>query len=509
MTSKSANPTPTEVASGLGLREVNTDRVIDLIAVDTLLLMHRAPNTTPKMKQRIEKVWKEWHPGGTWEDDAEPITSVMLMGPPGHGKTTSYREACKKVARALNMEYLEGEKLAAVDVIDPEKHFVFVVQDTAGVVSALEWLGLPTKEKMKIIEASEQGGKDVYAMGRLFAPEMIKVMAASGACVLLDDLPNAQPGIQNVALSLTETHSYNSLRLPHAYIGATGNLGATDGTSTNRVSSALINRMRVLFIQDKLPSFIQRGTERYHDQIGDAAVLSFLNRHDECFTEWPDAAKPRPHATPRSWDKFIVYARRSVRKAGSLAAAMVDLPTEASALLGPAVASKYESYMNAYIKSADPIARDIIMKGEYDKKTMEKRTAEGLSGSGQSFFYQLGMALSDYAAKKVLLDGGKTEVAMTRLVEGLMLIQDQSSMNQALDNFKRVLAIKAEHLSNPSSEKSRELKQDVKQQFLDILVKHPECSAEVRSSLIRVMSNSAQYESAHARRQRRTGNAPK
>lgn len=504
--SKNANPTPTEIAAQLGLREVDTDRVINMIANDTLLLMHRAPKTSAKMKQRIEKVWKDWHAAGTWEDDNEQVTSVLLVGPPGHGKTTAFREACKKVSRALGMEFLEGDKLDATDVIDPEKHFVFVCQEAAGVVSGLEWLGLPTKEKMK---AQAEGGDDQYAMGRLFSPQLVKAQAAAGACVLLDDFLNAQPGIQNIGLPLTETHSYNNLRLTHSYIGLTGNLGAQDGTTTNGMSAALRNRVRTLFVQDTQPEFVRRATERYHDQIGDAAIVSFLGRHDECFTEWPDPTKKGGYATPRSWDKFMVLARRAVRENGSLAAAMLDLPMHAHSLLGPTVASKYESYMNAYIKSADPIARDIIMKGEYDKKTMEKRTAEGLSGSGQSFFYQLGMALSDYAAKKVLLDGGKTEVAMTRLVEGLMLIQDQSSMNQALDNFKRVLAIKAEHLSNPSSEKSRELKQDVKQQFLDILVMHPECSAEVRSSLIRVMSNSAQYESAHARRQRRTGNAPK
>lgn len=500
----SQTATPTQLAASLGLREVDTDRVINMIANDTLLLMHRA-NASPAMKKKIEKVWKDWHPNGTWEDDKEQVTSVLLVGPPGHGKTTAFKEASKKVALALGMKFLENADLDGVEVIDPEKHFVFVSQEAAGVVSALEWLGLPTKDRLKDAEKVEDQS---VVMGRLYSARLVKAQRACGACILLDDFLNAQPGIQNVGLPLSEEHRFNDLNLTHCYIGLTGNLGAQDGTTTNGISAALRNRTRILFVQDKLPSFIQRATERYRDQIGDAAILSFLGRHDECFTEWPDPTKKGGYATPRSWDKFTVQARRTVREHGSLQMAMADLPLHAHSLLGPVVASKYEAYMNAYIKSADPIARDIIMNGKYNRETMEKRAAEALSGPGQSFFYQLGTALSDYAAKKVLLDGDH-KVAMARLVDGLMLIQDQSSMNMALDNFKRVLAIKSENLSYQSDDKNRELKPEIKQDFCDVLVKHQECSPEIRASLIRVLSNSAQFESAHARRQRRTGAGPK
>ncbi len=492
-------PTPTELATSLGLRNVDTDRVINMIANDTLLLMHR--QASPEMKKKIEKVWQEWHPNGTWEDDNEQVTSILLVGPPGHGKTTSFKEASKKVARALGMQFLENADLDAVDKIDPEKHFVFVSQEAAGVVSALEWLGLPTKQRLKDADREEDQS---VVMGRLYSARLIKAQNALGACVLLDDFLNAQPGIQNVGLPLSEEHRYNDLNLTHCYIGLTGNLGAQDGTTTNGISSALRNRTRMLFIQDQLSKFELRAQERYRDQIGDALVTSFLGRHDECFTEWPDPAKKGPYATPRSWDKFTVLSRRAVRENGSLKAAVADLVLHAQSTLGPVVAQKYEGYVNAYVKSADPIAQDIINKGEWNKAVMEKKTAEALSGDGQAFFYQLGSALADYATKKVLKDGDH-KPAMRRLVQGLMLIQDQSSMNAALDNFKRVLAIKSETLSHVADGNRRELKPAIKQDFCDILVAHDECTEEIRGSLIRVLSNSAQFETAQTRRQRRVG----
>jgi hypothetical protein len=474
MSAANNSPKIEALAQNLGLREVDTNQVIRQIARDILLSMHGKDN--------------------------EQITSILLVGPPGHGKTTSFKEASKLVASALGMEFLENAKLDAVDRIDPDKHFVFVSQETAGVVSALEWLGLPSKAILQ--DGSPDG---VPVMGRLYSARLRKAEMAGGSCVLLDDFLNASPSIQNVGLSLTEEKRFNDLNLTKSYIGLTGNLGAHDGTHTSPVSTALRNRCRVLFIQDKQPNFVARVQSRYRDAIGDAAVLGFMNRHDECFAEMPDPKQRGGYATPRSWDKFIVEARRAVRAAGgSLAGAMEDLSMNSAALLGLAVSQKYVGYMNSYIKSADPLAREIIMEGRFDKKKIEEKMKEGLSAEGQYFNYQLAIALSDYAAIKVVKDNGDYKQAVERFVQGVLPL-DTVNFNMAVDNFKRVLAVKMESLSQKISDTRRDLKPEVKQAICSLFVANPECNDVNRDNVIRVMSDMNLYEDARARRTRRTG----
>jgi flagellar biosynthesis GTPase FlhF len=106
MSAANNSPKIEALAQNLGLREVDTNQVIRQIARDILLSMHGKGNK--KLDAKIEKVYSEWNKGAKWEDDNEQITSILLVGPPGHGKTTSFKEASKLVASALGMEFLEN-----------------------------------------------------------------------------------------------------------------------------------------------------------------------------------------------------------------------------------------------------------------------------------------------------------------------------------------------------------------------------------------------------------------
>ena len=486
------------LAESLGLRESDTSTVIDRIAFDLLLSMH---GKSEGLNKKIEAVYKEWT-GADWFKDNDGLTSLLLVGPPGHGKTTSFKEASKKVAKALGMRYLENADLDVVPIqqIDPENDFVLVTQEAAGVVSALEWLGLPRAIKLGKVDGQEH---EQEAMGRLYSERLLKAQKSGGSTILLDDFLNASPSIQNVGLALSEERRFNDLNLRNSLIGLTGNLGSHDGTNTSQLSTALRNRCRIYFIQDKLEEFVMRAQSRWTDDVGDAATLGFLRRSSEHFAKMPDVKQRGGFPSPRSWDKFIVTARRAVRRAnGSLAHAVKDLNDEASSLLGLDVGLAYTAYMNAYIKSADPLARAAIMDGKFDRAGFRKQMETNMSGDQQYFAYQFAMAASDYAANKIASDGGKLEVGLQRFVEAILPL-DGTSFSLAVDNFKRNLANKVESLSQ-KMKNGREINMETKTIISNAFAKHPDCTKENRDDVINVLSDRDKYQSTAGRRRQRS-----
>lgn len=510
-----------QLAQSLGLRESETSVIIDRIAFDILTSMY---GKSEKLDKKIRDVYKEWTNGADWFEDKDGLTALLLVGPPGHGKTTSFKEASKKVAKALGMRYLENAGLDVVPLhdrpvldddgepvmnddgtpkvirgIDPENDFVLVTQEAAGVVSALEWLGLPRAIKLGKVpgEKNEQ-----EAMGRLYSERLLKAQKAGGSTILLDDFLNASPSIQNVGLALSEERRFNDLNLQNSLVGLTGNLGSHDGTNTSPLSTALRNRCRIYFIQDKLEEFVMRAQSRWTDTIGDAATLGFLRRAPEWFAKMPDVKQRGGFPTPRSWDKFIVSARRAVARAGgSLAHASRDLNDESSALLGLDVGQAYTAYMNAYIKSADPLARAAIIDGKFDRNAFKKQMESNMSGDNQYFAYQFAMAASDYAANKIASDG-KLDQGLARFVDAVLPL-DGPNLNLAIDNFKRNLANKVESMSS-KLKNGREISMEIKHQISNAFATHPECTKENRENVIDVLSDRDKYQSVAARRRQRS-----
>lgn len=511
------------LAVSLGLREADTGATIDRIAFDILRSMY---GKSDALDEKIRATYKEWTGGATWFDDTDETTALLLVGPPGHGKTTAFKEASKKVAQALGMRYLQNADLDNVPLndeyylddngniekdqdgnpkikrrgIDPEKDFVLVTQEAAGVVSALEWLGLP--RAIKLGKASPDARAEQEAMGRLYSERILKAQKAGGATILLDDFLNASASIQNVGLALAEERRFNDLNLRNALIGLTGNLGAHDGTNTSPLSTALRNRCRIFLIKDKLEDFVQRAQTRWTDAIGDAATLGFLRRSPEWFAKMPNVKERGGFPSPRSWDKFIVVARRAVaRSQGSLAHAIGDIQDEASSLLGLEVGQAYNAYMNAYIKSADPLARAAILDGKFDSKAFRKQQDTNMSGDNQYFSYQFAMAASDYAASKIASDG-KMQPALDRFVDAVLQL-DGPNFNLAIDNFKRNLANKVESMS-AKVKNQRDLSIEVKTEISNAFVKHPDCSIESRENVISVLSDLDKYQTVGQRRRQRT-----
>lgn len=492
-----------DVAKGLGLEELDTEIAVQYIARDILFTLHRSADTARKHK--IEKLFQEWYPNGMFYDDGSPINSILLIGPPGQGKTTSFKVAAKMVANGLGMRYLEnGDIDAALDGggITPND-FVFVSQETAGVVSSLEWAGLPTSKKQK-----GPNGEERKVMGRLYSQRLQAIADAGGGLLLLDDFMNASPSIQNVGLSLTEEKRYGDLSLDKAYVGLTGNLGSIDGTHTAKTSSALRNRCQIFFTQDKVQNYIKRvqTDPRYRDEVGDAAVCGFLDRYNQYFASMPDPKQAGGYNTPRSWDKFLAEVRRIIYANGGRQGALrglQDIRRKAASLLGHEVAHQYTTYLRSMMDLADPLARQVIMEGKLDQDTLRKKFKEGYSAEEQHFAYQYALALADYCAIKITKDKGKLDEAVTRFALGLTALEG-AAFTFGMNAFKSKLANQIDSLSEKGPDGARELTQQVKVQIAKIVAQHPQCTKEQIRDMVDALSNVDKVGSGMARRSRRS-----
>ena len=492
-----------ETAKALGLEELDTEIAIGYIANDILTTMHRT--ASKPMQVKIEKLFQEWNPHGIFHDDLLPINSTLLIGPPGQGKTTAFKVASKMVANGLGMQYLENG--AIDDALEKhgkitENDFVFVSQETAGVVSSLEWAGLPTAKLQK----GADGKPDRKVMGRLHSQRLEALADAGGGCLLLDDFMNASPSIQNVGLSLTEEKRYGDLSLAKTYVGVTGNMGSIDGTNTSKTSSALRNRLKIFFTQDRLTNFVKRiqTDPKYRDEVGDVAVCGFLERNNQYFASMPDPKMMGGYNTPRSWDKFIAEARRIVYANGGRAGgprALPDLRRVASALLGHEVAHQFTTYLRAMMDHADPLARQVIMEGKLDQDTLKKKFKDGYSASEQHFAYQYALALAEWTAVKISKDKGDLREAVTRFALGITAL-DGSSFTFGINAFKAKLANQLENLSEKQADGTRELTQKTKIEIAKIISEHPQCNKDQVRNMIDALSNSDKLSSLTARRSR-------
>ena len=524
------------LAQSIGLKDVDTSAAIDAIAFDMLFGMYRHSPRDPRaqlaefserlarripdaerraqaaagldeftdeaLNRKIEAAFENWTRGAKWIDGGDKVKSIMLLGPPGQGKTTSFKRAAMKVASALGLAF----KLNPADrePIGPGD-YLFVSVECSGENQATTFVGIPAK--------TTDSATGIEFMSKLVNKRLAMATAASGACVLLDDFPNAAPSVQNVGLSLTDEKRIQGLNLDHVYVGLTGNLGSLDGTHTTRLSTALRSRCKIFFTQDTLENWIDRAQRKYKDDLGDAAVVGFLRREPQLFAEMPDSRKQGGFACPRAWDHFVEDARRAIAKQGGSgkgeARAIPEIQLLASSLLGLEVGQKVHAYYHSLMLGADPIARRVVADGHFDEQTFKERFKDGYSADSQFFAYQFAVALADYASqalagsKNYNLDLGrnpKMRTVVERFAKGALAVNDDT-FAFAIDHFKAKLANQVEEWSHKVDAR-RALTTEVKKTLGRIISEAKDFTAEKRQVLIDSLSDIDKFQSAARRRAR-------
>ncbi|MEM8766067.1 MAG: hypothetical protein AAGE43_01380 [Pseudomonadota bacterium] len=386
--------------SEIALQEATTDQIIDRLMLDMLQRFH-STGKNPELDARIESVWQSLR-GVPFLPRS--VTPTYLRGYPGQGKTTSYRVAAMRVAALLNVAYVENP---ADDFVPNGQELLFVVQELSGQVSAVDFGGIPNVQEFTTLEGSTQPFMTKLANKRLAA-----LKHAGAAVLLLDDFSNASPNIQNVALSILMENRFQGLDLGNALIGATGNLGTSDGTHVSATSNSIVTRVANFLVSDTLEHWIERTQREYPDEIGDAGLAGFLRRYPDCFHMPKRSRDGVPYPCPRSWSLFvpklreILFTYRKLQEnEPSEVFPFAELEFEAAGFLGLEVANKLASYYLSFMQLSDPLAQQLVASGEWAEDalaTFRKEYARGYAASAQQFGYQFMTALADYCAKAFL-----------------------------------------------------------------------------------------------------------
>lgn len=315
------------------------------------------------INKKIEDVYKKWTGGMEYLKQNRRSAPISLLGPPGHGKTTAFREAAKRVAKALDMVYMEDP---ADGVYIDSNTFVFSVLQLGGQVTTTAIAGIPSKNSKR----NEQG--DVESFMTLLPEYRIVGLQKSGASLLLlDDFPNASESVQNgVGLQLTNEGKLNGLNLENTYIGVTGNLGsAYDGTNTYKTSAAFSSRTQTYAVRDNFEDFQERTLRRVSDQLGDVYLVSFFELYKNKFDSLENRnEKQGGFTSPRSIDNCIDELRKKVYRAGgtdNIFTITNELKTLAISMLGIDTGTEFGAYLDGINNSAYPYAKKLVETKKY------------------------------------------------------------------------------------------------------------------------------------------------
>lgn len=189
--------------------------------------------------------------------------TVLLLGPPGIGKTQIAREVARQV----------GGKAWVNDL-------------SSSLVEDLKGLPRPDGDVMtfipdhKLHEACQDGAKGVF---------------------VLDDLPAADRSLQVAARQLSlERRMHNHVLSDDVLVVVTGNR-RSDGAAASTLPSHFRNSVTIIDVEANLDDY----AEWYKTTTLPSAVLSFLTYRPAHLSQLPDKASENgAFATPRSWHAF-------------------------------------------------------------------------------------------------------------------------------------------------------------------------------------------------------------
>ncbi len=446
-----------EIATKLHLPMAQTNDLIDLISNDMLRSIYRYPPKVPNPKggsdiegvlseedkefnQKVDAVHREWNNGAPFPPyRRNKVRGTSAAGSPGHGKTTVFEVAAERVARAMNMRFLNPIDLEHVPLEEINKNtFVFISEETAGMISAMEFFGMPSEGRT---------ANGTRYMGRLFTLQLQKLMKAGAGVCLLDDFSNAHEHIQDVGLSLVDRRRNGELILTNTYFGVTGNLGGLDDTNAKRMSAALRGRMRTYLVHDTVENFLNRllTNPKYQDELGSAFLRPFfLRTKDRYFSAIPLRGKQGGFPSPRTWLDAMEETRDALHRHGGrdgAAAARYDIKNILEASVGLECASAFDTFMEAVLLGAEPLAAELISTGKVNETKFKAAKSEGGFTPQDMFFEnQFALALVDHTINKILKDKSLKE-GIERFGKGLGMITDDASFELALEELQTRMVI--------------------------------------------------------------------
>lgn len=348
----------------------------------------------------IERAYQEFT-GKTFTPDlmmARP-RPMCLIGPPGQGKTESFKQAAKTFCNLMDYEYL----------FLPDEHtpindnsFVLASLELAGETSNLAVAGIPASVEYK--ETLDDGRVIVRKqMDRVPNASFVQLQRCAAGIYLFDDITSADKAIMNTLLSVIDEGDIQGNRLPmNVFRGATGNLGKQDNTASEQMSSALKTRFKTLFMYLNRSSFMEIMENKYPSTSPAVSMLmSFLESNQSFYNTTPKQNSYESFASPRSLENLLtqlceIDACNANNSDNELY--RKEVYRYSHALCGSDFAQNFATHCYMHRSHAIPIARELIQNGKLSPKyqaIFDQNYGDGISNKKSDFAMQISYALVD------------------------------------------------------------------------------------------------------------------
>lgn len=423
-------------------------------------LFRRYRGARPDMEERLQAAHVKRYGIPMRKVTEDNVRAMYLESPPGHGKTTTHRVACKEFADMLGMNFVENPSLQQMQRGKIDKDcFVFSTVNLGGATSKHEIGGLMAKLKIG----------DQEFMGHLPDWRIAATMMAGYGYVLFDDFVTSSHQVHNACLDMLLNGSAGDMKFDlkdmansklsmengqlvieldqqkadageklnesqsirgssPVHIGLAGNRGSSDGNKTYELTTATVTRIARVDVTDTTDNWQTRATRRNNDDIGDGYYSVFMRQFPELFSVvgLPSNGMLTQQPNPRTHDACmdeicnLLHLKGGMTKIAGDSALQARVCDEIQTIAGSHIgveiklqqkgsdngaqyifpATAVAGFYNEMFLGAGPRAEDVIRRGIVDEEFIKGKYNHGNCMDGQNFGYQFAAALAQVAATR-------------------------------------------------------------------------------------------------------------
>ena len=273
-----------------------------------------------KIKTMLLELWKA-------EESSPTKTSVLLLGPPGVGKSTVVREAAEAYASQLGLRFVEYSDDIALRVLkNPQDYFVFV------------------DLRLTEIEAADLSGIPRDIDGAVMYKPLLwaRVLSKARGVLFLDELTNENdPNKLAAAYKVILDRAAGFVKFSDdVFIVAAGN-SPEHSAVANQLPAPLVNRLLVIeAFAPTINEWRDWMTEKYGDgwDIRTYAFLKAFEADNYLLRAPEDPETLQNYPTPRSWTKLALMLNRGFED-----------PEIINGLVGPDVGTRFRAFITSRV----------------------------------------------------------------------------------------------------------------------------------------------------------------